>query len=329
MMEPSSTRTVPAPRSKLLPWAILMIAGIPWGVTFVLTILALTNGDHPIGIAFWQTLTGVILLIALNAIRRKPLLPFDRFHMTFYVVCGVLGTALPTVLYLYAAEHLQAGVLSIALATVPMATFGLACLMRLEGFAWLRMSGLMLGIGAILMITIPDTGLPNPGAWAWVVVAVAASSCYAIENVFIGKYLPDDDDPFMILTGMMTAGVLLLVPAVIAMDAWFVPAFPPDTVGWSILGMAFINVLAYGLFILLIRVAGAVFASQMGYVVTLAGVAWGIVIFGEQHSLWFWGALLTMMVGLTFVRPRKDDDTIVAVAHPGDHIVDRPPSDER
>ena len=57
--------------------------------------------------------------------------------------------------------------------------------------------------------------------------------------------------------------------------------------------------------------AAPVFASQMGYVVTLAGIAWGIVIFGEQHSLWFWGALVLMMLGLTLVQPRKDEDELV------------------
>jgi len=316
-----------AARGKLLPWIILMIAGVPWGYTFILTITALTNGDHPFAIAYWQTITGVVLLIGLNLIRRKPLLPFDRFHIVFYLVCGLLGTSLPGVLYLYAAEHLQAGVLAIALATVPMMTFGLACALKLEAYATLRMIGLGLGCGAILMLTVPETGLPDPEAWPWVIVAIGAACCYALENVFLGKYLPEHDDPFLILTGMMLAGVILLTPIVFVSGTFFLPNWPLDTVGWSVFGMAAINVMSYGLFILLIRLSGPVFASQMGYVVTIAGVAWGIAIFGESHSLWFWGALAAMLAGLTFVRPRKDDE-VVAIAHPGDHIVDQVPPDD-
>ena len=38
----------------------------------------------------------------------------------------------------------------------------------------------------------------------------------------------------------------------------------------------------------------------------VAGVAWGIVIFGEQHSLWVWAALGLMLVGLALVTPRGE-----------------------
>ena len=46
------------------------------------------------------------------------------------------------------------------------------------------------------------------------------------------------------------------------------------------------------------------FAAQTAYVVTLSGVLWGIVIFGEQHSPWIWGALAVMLIGLALVTPR-------------------------
>jgi drug/metabolite transporter (DMT)-like permease len=52
---------------------------------------------------------------------------------------------------------------------------------------------------------------------------------------------------------------------------------------------------------------GPVFASQTGYIVTLTGVLWGIAIFGESHSLWVWGALVSMVIGLVLVKPRKDE----------------------
>ncbi len=292
--------------ARLMPWLILMLAGLPWGGTFVLTIIAVERGDHPLGIGFWQALSGFVMLLGYNALRGKMLFPINRFYLTFYVVCGVLGTAMPTVLFLYAAEHVSAGVLSIATATVPILTFAAAYLWRLEGFSWLRLFGLLLGVIAIGMITVPETGLPDPSAWPWVLVAVCAASCYAIENNIIGKYLSPDEDVFVILAGMLFASTLLIVPVMIALDVAMVPAWPLEAVEWSILAMAAINVLSYGLFIYLVGLSGPVFASQMGYVVTLSGIAWGILVFAEEHSLWFWWALMIMMVGLTLVRPRED-----------------------
>ncbi|MEQ8664134.1 MAG: DMT family transporter [Rhodospirillales bacterium] len=310
---------------RFMPWILLLVAGVPWGATFVLTILAVERGDHPVGITFWQTAIGAVALFVFNAARGKPWIPLSAAHVRFYAVCGVLGTALPTISFFYAAEYVQAGVLSLSTATVPMTTFALAFVLRMERYETLRMLGLMLGCAAIAMITVPETSLPDPEAWFWVLVTVVGATCYSLENVFIGRSYPGDDDPFVILAGMLIAALLLLTPVVIVSDGFMVPAWPLETVEWSIIGMGIINVMAYGLFIHIINVSGPVFASQMGYVVTLAGVAWGMIVFGEQHSLWFWGALVAMMAGLTLVRPRESDGAPIAVAHPGDHLADQVP----
>ena len=67
-----------------------------------------------------------------------------------------------------------------------------------------------------------------------------------------------------------------------------------------------LGVLCYGLFIMLVVRAGPVFASQTAYIVTLSGVFWGILIFGEEHSLWIWASLAVMLIALALVTPRNE-----------------------
>ena len=62
---------------------------------------------------------------------------------------------------------------------------------------------------------------------------------------------------------------------------------------------------ADSLYIYLIGQAGPVFASQVAYAVTLAGVLWGMALFGERHSPWIWLSLALMLAGLALVTPRK------------------------
>ena len=38
--------------------------------------------------------------------------------------------------------------------------------------------------------------------------------------------------------------------------------------------------------------------------ITLAGVAWGMVIFGEQHSAYVWAALALTILGIAMVGRR-------------------------
>ncbi len=96
-----------------------------------------------------------------------------------------------------------------------------------------------------------------------------------------------------------------MIPLVMATGSFVPLAWPWGTVEWAIVGMGAINAVAYSLFIYLIAYAGPVFATQVAYLVMIFGVAWGIFIFDERHSVWIWLSLAVMLVGLALVMPRK------------------------
>ena len=58
---------------------------------------------------------------------------------------------------------------------------------------------------------------------------------------------------------------------------------------------------AYVLYFQIIRIAGPVYLSQVGYLVVTIGVVAGILIFDEQHSLWAWIGIGLMVSGLVLV----------------------------
>lgn len=58
----------------------------------------------------------------------------------------------------------------------------------------------------------------------------------------------------------------------------------------------------------LVAVAGPVFASQMAYAQTLAGIAWGILLLGERLSALAWGSLILIILGFWLVEPRRAGD---------------------
>jgi drug/metabolite transporter (DMT)-like permease len=63
--------------------------------------------------------------------------------------------------------------------------------------------------------------------------------------------------------------------------------------------------IAFTILLYVIKTAGPVFASQTAYVITLAGVAWGIILFSESHSIYIWSALALTLMGIGLVRPRQ------------------------
>ena len=300
---PVETTRLVAARAPLLAWAILLVAGASWGATYSLAKIAAESGAHPLGIALWQGIVGAAILGITETLRRRRL-PLDRRHLTFYLLCGLLGTAVPSTLYYYAAPHLPAGVLAITLGLTPLITFVGAVALRVDQYARRRLLGVALGVAAVLMIALPETSLPERAAAIWIVAALAAALSYATENLLIAKIRPPRTESLTLLLGMMLVATLALLPLVLATKSFAPLAWPWGAVEWSIVGMAAINVFSYWLFIYLVTATGPIFATQMAYLVMVSGVLWGMLIFGESHSAWIWGALAVMLAGLALVGTR-------------------------
>ena len=149
--------------------------------------------------------------------------------------------------------------------------------------------------------------MPSPAAIPWVLLACVSAVCYAAENIYLARPALADIGPVRTAAGMNILAAVIMLPITLASGQMFFPAFPFGTLEWSIIALSTITAVAYTLFITVINIAGPVFASQTGYLVTLGGVVWGMVLFGETHSPWVWASVVTMMMGLALVTPRKQD----------------------
>jgi len=286
-------------------WLVLLLIGLGWGATGPFSKLAVSTGNHPIGVTFWNTAIGAVGLTSiLLATGRR--LPYDRRHLIFFLVCGFLGTALPNSLSYTAYQHLPIGVTVMVIALVPMATMLIALPLGIERLDPLRVVGLGLGTLAVLLIALPETSLPEPGQAIWVALPVIVSLAYAGENIYISTRKPPDCGALTVICGLSWGALILLTPAVVVADAWVdITRFgPPEQ---AIIAISFVHMGAYFGFIWLIGQAGPIFASQVGYVVTASGVVLGMAVYGERHSPWVWAALALMLAGLALVKPRQSE----------------------
>jgi len=88
------------------------------------------------------------------------------------------------------------------------------------------------------------------------------------------------------------------------------PLPPLGPVRWVGGGMMSVNALLTVIFIASIRRAGPVFTSQTAYLITIAGVLWGMLLLGERHSGWIWTAMAAMYAGVALVTryPRESPE---------------------
>jgi drug/metabolite transporter (DMT)-like permease len=290
--------------NRLWAWSVLLTMGVAWGLSFSLARIAATAGIHPLSITFWEAAGAGAILLMVGLARRRAV-PISRELILLYLTAGLLGMVIPGAIFFYAAAHVPAGVLSISIATIPVLTFVASAVLGLETFVLVRIAGVFLGVLSIVLLVGPQQSLPDPAQLPWVLLSLVAAACYTALNIMMAVWKPRRTTSFTATAGMFVAASLIMVPILYATGTFVSFGWPWTGVEWAMLGLGVINAVAYTLFFYVIETAGPVFSSQTANLVTLFGVLWGVVIFGEQHSAWVWLSLATMMAALALVAPRR------------------------
>jgi len=285
------------------PFAALLLLGVGFGGAFTLAKIATTAGASPLGLAFWGGLGAGLVVLAAMIAGRKPL-PLDYHRFRFYLISGLFGVAVPEVVIYTCARMLPVGVLTLVVTMAPVVTYALALPGAVERLAGGRILGLVFSGLAVLLLVLPETSLPAPGLRLWVLIACVGPVGYAMQNVMVARWGPAVGDSLALSCGSLIAGGLLLLPFVIAGNAW-VSLLPPwGPIEWAAIGIILVNAAGTVLFFALVRRTGPLFASQASYVMTVAGFLWGFALFGERPSIWIWAALVLMLIGISLVGRR-------------------------
>ena len=288
---------------RFFPYLLITLAGLIWGATFSLALMATAEGAHPLAISAWQVVVTSVFLVFVCWYAKVPIFRFR--NLRYYAVLAIIGITAPNLAYYYAAPHLSAGVLSITVSTVPLITYAIMLVLHYESVISKRVFGIVLGMIAILLLVLPEQDVNSGDANLWILLALLSAVLYSVENVFIGHGVDHTIDVRELLCGSNLVAILLQFPLAIGLGVAEPVSWLLTVPGLALAGLALGSSIAYAMFFYTIKSSGAVFASQCAYIVTLSGVFWGIVIFAEEHSIWVWSSVAVLMTGLMLVTPNK------------------------
>ena len=289
--------------SRLRLIGILIAIGIGWGATQPLGKIAASTGYPPMGLVFWQLVTCTVVLGVLTLMRGKSL-PLTGYAMRFYTVVAILGTLVPGVTFYISVARLPAGVMSILISTVPMIAFPIGMLLGNESFSWSRLLGLTLGLSGVLIIALPKASLPDPAMAAFIPLAMIGPLFYALEGTYVARHKMQGMDAVQAMFGASLVGMILSVPIMLAMGQgfWIRQFGAPEL---ALFSMSALHAVLYAVFVWLAAKAGAVFATQSGYIVTAAGLGWAVLLLNESFSFLVILAACVMLAGVALVQPRQ------------------------
>jgi len=275
----------------------MLVGGAIAPLRFVLNKFAV-EGDVPaFAFAFWPMLfAGTLLLII--ALARGERMSFERTHIRAYALIGIFVLGIPMGVLTFLADRLPQGLISMVVILAPTTTYLFAILLRVDRLRWLSSTGLVLGIGGILVIMLPDISLPNQSMAWWLLLALLAPVSLGLGNVMTTVTRPPSMPSTVLGAGMMLSAAVFLVPAMAVSGQFYLFEGSAQNVNWNFLYATLLNAVFYTLFLELIRISGPVFFSQINYVAVASGFGWGMALFDERYSLYVWGGTVLMALSV-------------------------------
>jgi len=234
-------------------------------------------------------------------------LPLGRAQLGLYVLIAFIGTILPNSASYEAIRHLPSGLISILLSTVPMLAFPIALALGVDRFSLMRLAGLACGLAGVILIVAPEASLPDRAMLAFVPLALVAPLFYAMEGNLLSKIGMKGLDPVQLLLGASIMGMVFAAPIALATGTFISPLPPYGAPDLALVASGVVHGFVYSTYFWLVARAGPVFAVQVSYLVTGFGVFWAKLILDESYSVWIWGAMALMLVGVFLVQPREND----------------------
>ncbi|KAF7788416.1 hypothetical protein PRUB_a3071 [Pseudoalteromonas rubra] len=272
---------------------LICLAAI-WGGSFLFMRIAAPTFGPAYLIEFRVSFAALALLVI--ALYLKQYLHF-RAHARHYFILGLLNTALPFVLFAYAAQTLTVSMLAILNATA--AIWG-----ALIAFFWHRtplsiksVIGMVLGIcGVVILVGWDQTLISEKLIWP-VLAGVLAAVSYGVASNYAknAPQIPAFDNAH----GSMWAAVVWLLPLLP-----FIPmrAVPDSTEISAVLALGVICTgIAYLLYFRLISEVGAASALSVTFLIPLFGIIWGYLILDEQVGLNTLGGMVLVLTGTMLV----------------------------
>jgi drug/metabolite transporter (DMT)-like permease len=282
------------------PVAVVLFAGLAYSFTFVLNRYVGEAGIPFFAYVFWQALGGGLIVLVICAARRS-LPPLDWRHVRTYLVFSLFGISYPFSILAFVAPKVPIGIIVIGLALIPTLTYGISLAIRTERFVWLRSLGILLALGGVLLMVVPDTSLPSPDMVGWVLLALTAPLSFTVVTVAGEILQPPESDSLATTAGTLITAGLCLIPLMAITGQWWVFDAPFDRADGAVALAILIIAFGWTAFFIVTRLRGAVFWTLSNYFDTLFGIGWGILLYDERHSTWIWAAAAAVLIGLLLV----------------------------
>lgn len=227
---------------------------------------------------------------------KKLKIPTDKRSLILFACIGALNGLVPFTLIGWGQQTVDSAVTALLLTTSPFVTLLLSHYMTGDDrFSWNRLLGLLIGFIGVVLLFGQEILLSGNSSFGMLAIMFAAA-CYSLSAMLIRKlsHLPS----LVIVTGSLLIMCIIAVPLLLLLY----PPWQQETSTRSVLALAFLAVfptaVAYVLRAHIVRVNGAVFMSNAGYLIPLFAALWSWLFLDEVPKAIMWVAMALIFAGI-------------------------------
>ncbi len=277
----------------------LLILSAVWGASFLFVRVAVPYLGPVLLIEFRVGFAALFLTLVGWLLHKNLSL---KKHWKHYVFLGLFNSAVPFLLFAYAAQSLTVSLLSILNATAPIWGVLIDSIWNKRRLTYKTILGLGLGITGVYILMGFDSEVHfEVNAYPAIIAALVAAFSYGIASTY--AHSANKVEPFENAHGSMWVATLMIMP--------FLPFFPAvqmptSTIMFSVVGLGVLSTgFAYILYFRLIAQIGAASALTVTYTIPFFAILWGYVFLGERIG---WNTIVgacVVLLGTALVTHKK------------------------
>lgn len=272
---------------------LILLAAI-WGGSFLFMRIAAPVLGAAVLIEY-RVLFAAIFLAVIGVFLQKKL---DlRQHWKHYLILGLFNSAIPFLMFAFAARTLSASLLAVLNATTPLWGTLIAAVWSRHMVSAKVLIGLALGTIGVALLVGFDHVSTKPGAGIAIAAVLFASFNYGIASNYAKQ--AKTVEPFANAHGSMWASALLVLPVVPFFPA---PAEPTVGIMAAVIALGVLcSGVAYLIYFRLIQDVGPSSALTVTFLSPLFGILWGVLFLGETVGWYTFAGAAIVIAGTALV----------------------------
>lgn len=245
--------------------------------------------------------SGIVLLP--SAIKHFKSIPRNKLMLIF--MSGVLGSLLPAFLFCVAEEGIDSALAGTLNSLTPIFVIITGALLFNTKTSSNKIFGILIAFSGSILLLISKGNMHESQNLIYVSFIVLATICYGINVNMVFKHLHDIGSlqiaAVALTLNAIPAFIILVLTGYFSLDLTS-PEILYSTAHAAMLGI-FATAIASIIFYVLVKRAGAIFASMVTYGIPIIANIWGIV-YGEEVGLIQFGCLMLILAGV-YIANRK------------------------